>query len=219
MRNDRLAFGCTLPRAHLDTIQRGTMCYTYKGIPTNKNPFDLALYQLLLWEQKPRTLIEIGTKRGGSALWFADVMRSFGIDYGVHSIDLAPPDDLSIPGVTFHKGDGRDLSSALPNEFMLEVPRPLMIVEDADHRLETTLSVLHYFDQWLRPGEYIIIEDGIVDDLFDAGGVAALNGGPRRAIGEFLQLRGADYEIDTRFCDYFGVNMTWNVNGYLRRIS
>ena len=40
------------------------MNYTYKGVPTYKNPFDLALYQLLLWEQKPRTLIEIGSKWG-----------------------------------------------------------------------------------------------------------------------------------------------------------
>jgi hypothetical protein len=55
----RLSMGCDLQRRSLETIQNGTMSYSYKGIPTYKNPFDIALYQLLLWEQKPRTLIEV----------------------------------------------------------------------------------------------------------------------------------------------------------------
>jgi cephalosporin hydroxylase len=87
---ERLASGCELPRRFLECIQRGAMSYTYKGVPTYKNPFDLALYQLLFWEQKPRTLIEIGSKWGGSALWFADLLRSYGIDYTIHSIDVQP---------------------------------------------------------------------------------------------------------------------------------
>ena len=84
----RLSDGCALPRQALQHIQRGTMSYTYKGVPTYKSPFDLALYQLLLWERKPRTLIEIGAKWGGSALWFADTLRSYGVDYQIHSVDI-----------------------------------------------------------------------------------------------------------------------------------
>jgi len=94
-----------------------------------------------------------------------------------------------------------------------------MVIEDADHRPATTLSVLRYFDQWLRAGDCIVVGDGIVEDLFDAAGVARLEGGPRPAIAQFLHERGADYELDTRLCDYFGANMTWNVNGHLRRIG
>lgn len=92
-----------------------------------------------------------------------------------------------------------------------------MVIEDADHQRATTLEVLRFFDPWLRAGEYIVIEDGIVDDLFGGERLAALEGGPRPAIAEFLAERGADYEIDTRLCDHFGPNVTWNVNGYLRR--
>ena len=39
-----------LPKHLLDSIQRGTMSYTYKGIQTLKNPFDWALYPKLLWK-------------------------------------------------------------------------------------------------------------------------------------------------------------------------
>jgi len=217
MAQDRLAQGCTLPQSSLMAIQHGTMHYTYKGIPTHKNPFDLALYQLLLWEQKPRTLIEIGSKWGGSALWFADVLRSFDIAYQIHSIDVQPPRDQSIPYVTFYQGNGRNLSEILPAELMRALPRPLMVIEDADHHPATTLGVLNFFDCWLQASEYIVVEDGIVDDLFSPDDMARLEGGPRIAIAQFLRERGDRYEIDTRFCDYFGVNVTWNVNGYLRR--
>jgi cephalosporin hydroxylase len=216
---DRFAVGCSAPYQILRPIQQGTMKYTYKGILTHKDPFDLALYQMLLWEQKPRTLIEVGSKWGGSALWFADVLRSFGVDYTIHSIDVQPPVDIEdIPGVTFYRGDGRNLADTLSPALLAAMPRPLMVVEDADHRPATTLAVLRFFDQWLRPGEYIVVEDGIVDDLFGADRMADLEGGPRPAIEQFLRERGIDYTIDTRLCDYFGVNMTWNVNGYLRRV-
>jgi cephalosporin hydroxylase len=94
----------------------------------------------------------------------------------------------------------------------------MTVNEDADHRAQTTLAVLRFFDSWLRAGEYIVVEDGIVDDLFDEERILALEGGPRRGIGDLLRERGDDYEIDTRLCDFYGSNMTWNVNGYLRRL-
>ncbi len=215
---ERLATGCELPRRFLETIQHGTMNYSYKGVPTHKSPFDLALYQLLLWEQKPRTLIEIGSKWGGSALWFADVLQNYGIDYTIHSIDTQPLANREIPGVIFYQGDGRNLSETLSSKLLAAMPRPMMVIEDADHRPATTLAVLRFFDQWLRAGEYIVIEDSIIDDLFDGDRVADLEGGPRPAIADFLRARGLDYEVDTRLCDYFGPNLTWNVNGYLRRV-
>lgn len=214
---ERLGVGCALPRRFLERIQRGTMSYTYKDVPTYKDPFDLALYQMLLWRQKPRTLIEIGSKSGGSALWFADMLRSFGCDSTIHSVDIEPP-AIEIPGVVFHRGDGRKLAETLSPDRMAALPRPLLVIEDADHRAETTLAVLRFFDRWLSAGEYIVVEDGIVDDLFDAERMAGFEGGPRRGIGDFLRDRGEDYEIDTRLCDFFGANMTWNVNGYLRRL-
>jgi len=98
---------------------------------------------------------------------------------------------------------------------MNAVTRPLMVVEDSSHLSGTTASVLEFFDPWLRSGEYIVIEDGIlsdmrVGDLYD--------GGPLRAIEQFLAKRGDRYEIDRGLCDYFGRNVTWNVNGYLRRL-
>jgi cephalosporin hydroxylase len=209
--------GCALPRSSLESIQAGTIAYTYRGVPTYKNPFDLALYQMLLWRLRPRTVFEVGSRDGGSALWFADVLKSFEVDAVIHSVDIHSARSVGRADVVFHQGDGRALGPVFPPPMMAALPRPFLVVEDADHSRDTTLAVLNFFDPWMQPGEYLIVEDGIVDDLFDETLVATLDGGPRRGIADFLDVRGDDYDIDVGLCDHFGQNVTWNTNGYLRR--
>jgi cephalosporin hydroxylase len=146
----------------------------------------------------------------------ADLMRAFALPCRIHSVDIVRVAGVEAPGVTFHTGDVRDLARVLDSEFMGRIARPLLVIEDSDHRPLTTLAVLRFFDRWLRPGEFIVIEDGILSDM---GQEKAFAGGPHRAIEAFLAERGGDYVIDTRYCDWFGRNVTWNVNGFLRRVK
>jgi cephalosporin hydroxylase len=41
-------------------------------------------------------------------------------------------------------------------------------------------------------------------------------GGPLKAIREFTSVN-KNFEIDRKWCDLFGVNATFNVNGYLKK--
>lgn len=196
-------------------IQAGAMAYTYRGLPMLKNPFDLAIYSLLLQRARPRTLLEVGSYKGGSAVWFADQAGLLGLDTRVISIDLEVPAAEANPSVSFLRGDARELDEVLPPSVLSALPRPLMVVEDSSHLSGTTAAVLEFFDPWLRPGEYIVIEDGILSDMHVAD---LYDGGPLRAIDEFLAKGAGRYEVDRGLCDYFGRNVTWNVDGYLRRL-
>jgi cephalosporin hydroxylase len=109
------------------------------------------------------------------------------------------------PNVTFIRGNGRNLSPVITDGFLSQLPRPLLVVEDADHSYETTSAVLKFFHPHLRRGEYIVVEDGITSP------------GVRQALIEFFQLHGNDYAVDPEYCDYFGYNATWCMNGFLRR--
>jgi len=64
----------SLPRPTLLGLQKSLHNYQYRGVPLLKNPFDLALYPILLWKLQSRTVIEIGSKSGGSALWLGDLL-------------------------------------------------------------------------------------------------------------------------------------------------
>lgn len=196
-------------------IQRGTMAYQYRGVPLQKNPFDLALYSLLLDRTRPQTLIEIGSYRGGSAVWFADQASLLGIDLRVLSIDLEVPATVARPSINFLRGDAHRLGEVLAPSVMDRLERPLMVVEDSSHLAGTTAAVLEFFDTWLRSGEYIVIEDGILSDMRVAD---LYDGGPLRAVEAFLEKNAGRYEVDRGLCDYYGRNVTWNVNGYLRRL-
>jgi cephalosporin hydroxylase len=196
-------------------IQRGAMAYRYKGVPMLKSPFDLALYPLLLERARPRTLVEIGSHCGGSAIWFADIAAGLGLSLQVISVDIARVNDVRHAGVTFLQGDARDLGPVFPEGFFAALPRPLLVIDDSDHQFKTCLAILRFFDHWMEPGEFMAIEDGILSDMRL---VEEYGGGPLRAIETFLGESDSRYVVDRDFCDYFGHNVTWNVDGYLRRV-
>jgi cephalosporin hydroxylase len=200
----------------LNNIQKGTLSYSYKDIVCQKNPFDLSLYTKLLWSLKPKTIIEIGSAYGGSALWFADTLSSFNLNSHIYSIDLdISKIDIVDDRITFIQGSLFNLDSLLPERFIRNLSRPLLIIEDSSHFYHATYHVLNFFKSLLEKGEYIIIEDGIVRNLGE--NYKQYNDGPNKAIEQFIE-RNKDFVIDTNYCDFFGHNYTWNTNGFLKKI-
>ena len=182
--------------------------YDYRSIPMSKNLFDLALYPTLLWDTKPRTIIEVGSFYGGSAVWMADMTQSWGLDTHVYSVDVNKVRTARHERVTFIEGNGRDLGTVFSSDFLAKMPRPLLVIEDADHSYQTTAAVMSFFNPLLNNGEYMVIED-VMTAPNETG----------KALHEFLAAHPNDYLVDRNYCDFFGVNVTWCVNGYLRRIN
>jgi hypothetical protein len=61
---------------------------------------------------------------------------------------------------------------------------------------------------------YYIIEDG---SLIELGYGETHNGGPLRVIEEIIKNTD-EYEIDRKWCDFFGKNATFNTNGFLKKL-
>ncbi len=211
------SFECSLPPDALAAIQAGVMATTYRARSFLKSPFDVVLYLRLLDQLRPRTVIEIGSKRGGSALWFADTLNTLGVDARVISIDLQPPADLVDPRISLFACDAASLGDVLVPDMLAALPRPWLVTEDSAHTFAVCLSVLRFFDPHLATGEYIVIEDGIVADL-PGPAYEAFEDGPNQAVAAFLSERPDAYRIDSSLCDHFGYNVTYNPNGWLRRV-
>src|SRR5262249_59965526 len=60
--------------------------FRWRGIPCFKTTYDIAIYAMLIDELRPRTIIELGSGAGGSALLFADLCTSAGLTTQVISI-------------------------------------------------------------------------------------------------------------------------------------
>lgn len=211
------SFASSLPAEALAAIQSGVMRSRYRGRSFLKSPFDVALYLQLLERMRPRTVIEIGSKEGGSALWFADMLSTRNVEARVLTIDLQPPRDLDDPRITALACDAASLGDVLTKELLGKLPRPWLVTEDSAHTFEVCLAVLDFFDGHLSGGDYIVIEDGIVADM-PGPAYEAFEDGPNRAVAAFLDRRRDTYRIDASLCDHFGHNVTYNPNGWLERL-
>jgi cephalosporin hydroxylase len=197
---------------NLHTVDKGHHKVTYRGVKTIKCPFDFVIYQMIIFEIKPDLVIEIGTNNGGSALYLADLLN-INNKGEIHTIDIENKIDplaLAHPRIKFFGNgyEGYDLDAAKNYETVL-------IIEDASHMYKDTLNALIKFGSLVTKDSYFIVEDGIVDAL---GLSRKFEGGPLRAIREFMK-GNTDYVIDRKWCDLFGKNATFNVDGYLKKIK
>ncbi|MEK7609630.1 MAG: CmcI family methyltransferase [Patescibacteria group bacterium] len=195
-----------------ETIYAGHFQIKYRGVNMIRCPFDYVIYQMMINEVKPDLVIEIGTNHGGTTLYIADLMDK--IDHGmVHSIDIVKKSDRlvqSSPRIKlFSNGwDKYDLNET-------KGFNKIIVIEDASHMYEDCIGSLNKFSKLVSIGSYYIVEDGIISSH---GRDEGYNGGPLRAIREFLKSN-SNFNVDRKYCDMFGKNATFNVNGYLKRIK
>ena len=196
----------------LSDIEAGHFNVTYRGIPAVKSPFDYVLYQMILWEVRPDIVIEIGTYKGGSSLYLADLLEINGKGI-VHTIDLpVNKEDSSI-----YKHERIRVFKNSYSEYdvsQLRTYETILVIEDGSHLYQDSLAALNKFAPYVSKGSYYIAEDGIVSQL---GKDKEFGGGPQKAVSEFLKSND-QFLIDRRWCDFFGTNATFNVNGYLKRV-
>src|SRR5688572_11031464 len=196
----------------LKGIDAGHHNVTYKGVPAIKCPFDYLLYQMIVWEVKPDLIIEIGTNKGGSTLYLADLLE-LNQKGEIHTIDLPDNKENSLlcnhPRIRLFKNGFKNYDLAPLVNFS-----SVLVIEDGSHLYEDTLEALKLFSPFVSKSSYFIVEDGIITEL---GLKKEYNGGPQKAIAEFLKTN-IHFEIDKKWCDFFGHSSTFNVNGYLKRI-
>lgn len=197
---------------NIHTICDGHHNVSYRGIKAIRSPFDYVLYQMILFEQKPDLIIEIGTNNGGGALYLADLLDLIG--HGeIHTIDIV---DICQDLAKNHRRIKTFLGGwQAYNTELAEKYSNVLIIEDGSHTYDDTLAILKKFSHLVNKDSYFIVEDGIVNEL---GIEKEYNGGPLRAINEFME-NNKDYIIDRKWCDFFGKNATFNVDGYLKKIN
>ena len=199
-------------RISVDSIDKGHHQVTYRGVKAIRCPFDYVMYQMIIEEVQPDLIIEIGTRKGGGAYYMADLLNNLGKGV-IHTIDIV---DEVEPIVKKH--ERIKFFTKGWNGYDLELTRDykkILIIEDASHMYEDSIGVLNKFHSIVSKDSYLIVEDGIINEL---GLEKKYNGGPLRAIREFLSIH-PDFKVDRKWCDMFGKNATFNVNGFLKKVK
>lgn len=192
-------------------IYKGHHKVTYKGVPAIKCPFDYTIYQMIIQEVQPDLIIEIGTHKGGSTLYLADLLE-LNKKGEIHTIDLPENTENEL----LHSSERIRIFKEGFENYKTEILsnyKTILIIEDGSHQYKDTLAALNKFASFVTKDSYFIVEDGIVNEL---GWKKLFNGGPQKAIKEFLSKNGS-FIIDKGWCDFFGTNATFNINGYLKK--
>jgi cephalosporin hydroxylase len=180
------------------------------GHPIWQNVIDLWTIQETITEVKPTLLIETGTHRGGSALFYAHLFDL--MDRGrVITIDIEKLHDLVHPRVRFLMGGSTspEVVARVRDEAQA-TEGPVMVILDSDHSASHVSAELELYSRLVTPGSFIISQDGVLDRLPLFGG----GPGPLRANEAFLK-RHPEFEWDRERNERFLI--THHPVGWLRR--
>src|SRR5689334_2384401 len=173
--------------------QGAAECMQWKGMALFKTVYDFSLYTMMLWELKPQTIFELGSGTGSSAVWFADLLKTFGIESHVQSVDLKQV-KLQHAGVSFVQGNSMIIEKIFDEGYLRSAPHPWLVIEDAHANV---YEVLCYFHGFLDQGDYLVVEDSIIK---------------KNEIARFMRRYPNRYKVDTHYTDFFGRNATCSVD-------
>jgi cephalosporin hydroxylase len=195
------------------------------GINTWKLQDDLVRYARIVKKAKPDLIIEVGTKWGGSALWFS----CLGVD--VISVDI----DHSLTGPAMEIDASRDrpriqlvTGDSIGGHTLAEVMRlsdgykRVMVVLDGEHAAPHVLKEIIAYGSLVSVGQHLVVEDGIFDladpKLSHLGGARIPNeGGPLLAIAQSGLATDPAWRRDTAVEKMSP--KTYHVGGWWRRVA
>ena len=161
----------------------------YRGIRTLKFPVDMWNYQELIFANDIEWVIETGTRHGGSAVYFADLlaMKNGGkvitVDVDVpsiHPLTFSHSRIEVVIGSSTHPIILKKMFSFLPEE-----RGRVLLILDSNHQEHHVRKELDLYVPLLRSDDYLIVEDTLLDH--EGARVGIHKGeGPLEAIQGFL---------------------------------
>lgn len=190
----------------------------FHNVPIEKSPLDLWMMQQIMYEVQPDFVIETGTFRGGSALYWSHTLNGLGLENSrVITVDIqdltkdAAMHPLWKKYVTFFLGSSTD--PAIVSQIAQRVKgKKVIITLDSDHTMNHVLEELKMYSPMVSQGSYLVVEDTHLDGVPTAPDFGP---GPLAAVQKFLAEGGSkDFQQDLTREAYV---MTFNPGGWLRR--
>jgi len=186
---------------------------TWLGVQVLKYPTDLLVYQEMIYEVKPDVILDIGTYKGGSALYFATLLELIGNPAGrVISVDvthIAPPPKH--PRITYLLGSSTSEEILKQIRDSIKQGEKVMVFLDSDHHKQHVLNEIRAYSQIVTKGSYLIVEDSNINGhpVYPGWGP-----GPMEAIHEFVG-GNSGFQIDKSREKFL---LTVAPDGFLRKL-
>lgn len=183
------------------------------GRPAWQNIADIWALQEIIVERDVDLVIECGTNRGGLTYFFATLfdLRGKGNVISVDVVDLV---DYTHPRIQFIHGSSTDADvvKQVRDRVGELSPNHVLVLLDSDHAEHHVLGELHAYAELVGVGDYMVVQDGVIDELRI---FRDSRPGPLGAIRKFLATNDR-FEIDRDKSTRFLINHS--PLGWLRRV-
>jgi cephalosporin hydroxylase len=189
----------------------------FMGRHVVKSVADLWNYQEILFDLKPRLVVEFGTNQGGSALYFASIMRCIRNNFLVLTVDVT----MDLVDATTRRDQNIEFMECRSTEprvaerikaLRAEYAGPVFFILDSDHSAQNVHAELVMLRDLTTKGDYVIVEDSNIN------GHPVLPGwgpGPFEAMQSYFEKFPNDYTRDIERGRKFGI--TYATHGFLAR--
>jgi cephalosporin hydroxylase len=195
-------------------IHRATYWY---GVPVQQTPTDMWMIQQIIAELRPDFLIETGTLKGGSSLFYASVVQGLNAPTKIVTVDIEDQLDRALEYPVFRDRVVPIIGDSVGPDTIRRISdvvqgKPALVLLDSDHRRDHVLRELKLYAQFVPVGGYMIVFD---TDLNGHPVTPDFGPGPMEAVEEFLKADGRFVSDDSR--EKFMLTMC--AKGYLKRIK
>jgi cephalosporin hydroxylase len=160
---------------------------SFGGVALAQSPTDVWILQELISSLRPDFVIETGTYRGGSALFFAAALELVNDRAKVITVDIDPQVEDAARHALFRRRvqviTGDSVAPEVIEQIAAQVEgKTVFVTLDALHSKAHVARELELYSPFVSVGSYIVVQDTFFE-------------GPRAAISEFLP-KHPDFEID-----------------------
>jgi cephalosporin hydroxylase len=178
--------------------------FTWLGRPIIQLPEDVIRLQEVLFTVQPDVIVETGVAHGGGVIFFASLCkllgrgRVIGVEIAFRATNRAAIEAHSLASyVTLIEGDSTDPRVLDGVRARIGPTDRVFVTLDSSHRKKHVLAELEAYAPLVSPGSYVVVMDGIMEDLVGAPRTDpdwAWNN-PRRAAREFVD-KHPDFVIE-----------------------
>ena len=221
-----------LKRAGLEFMRQATKSgysynYTWLGRPIIQHPEDIAAMQEIIWQVKPRLIIETGVAHGGTAVFYASMLELIGGPGLVLAIDIEIRSH-NRPLIENHPLAKRirllESSSVAPEaleaaQSLAEEGGPVMVVLDSNHSHAHVLEEMRLYSPLVTTGSYMVVFDGVVElipELWEIDRPWGQGNNALTAARAFL-AENKDFEVDWEIENKLIISTA--PEGYLKKIG
>jgi cephalosporin hydroxylase len=149
--------------------------FTWMGRPIIQLPEDMVRMQEVIYQIKPDVIIETGIAHGGSLIFYASLCKAMehGRVVGV-DIEIRPHNRAAIeahelfPFISLIEGSSTAPGTAAQVTAHIRDGETVLVILDSNHTKQHVLDELNTYANFVTPGSYIVVTDGIMKDLAGA---------------------------------------------------